>query len=198
MKSRVNLGLGLLVLVVVAGGVVPADAGGTKRLRGDLASTFFFHPCSDDAPPRAQCLHDDVAGKLGHLGTSIGSFDVVLDIARFGKGGCGPISRKGSFIVASGDRLDVEASGTFCAKTFVASYEYRITGGSGQFVGASGIGQWVVPAPASFDGIGSGIGNETLTGSLVMLRPESATGAAAPDRGREACGPLERAAERRF
>jgi hypothetical protein len=198
MKSRVNLGLDLLVLVVVACGVVPADAGGTKRLRGNLAGTFFFHPCSDDAPPRAQCLHDDVAGNLGLLGTSIGSFDVVLDIARFGKDGCGPITRKGSFVVASGDRLDVEASGTFCAKTFVASYEYRITGGSGPFAGASGTGEWVVPAPASFDGVGSGIGNETLTGSLVLLRPESGTGAAAPDSGRDASGLLEGAAERRF
>jgi hypothetical protein len=154
--------------------VALAAAGGIKPLKGDVLGTFSFHACAADAPARAQCLHDDVTGQITHLGRTIGSFEVVFDIAKFGDDGCGPIRKTGSFIAANGDWLHIEAQGTFCFSSLVAAYKYRITGGTGRFAGASGGGDWVVPPPTTFDGV-SGTGNEALIGSIVMLKTDRTT-----------------------
>jgi hypothetical protein len=86
-------------------------------------------------------------------------------VAAFGEDTCGPIAKQGSFIAANGDRLDIEATGTFCFSTLVAVYEFQVTGGTGRFARASGHGSWVVPPPATFDGV-AGTGDEFLTGKL--------------------------------
>lgn len=95
-----------------------------------------------------------------------GSFEVVFDVAQFGEDGCGPIRKEGSFTAANGDRLDVEAEGTFCFGTQVATYEFQVVGGTGRFAGSSGGGSWLVPASATFDGV-AGTGDELLDGVLA-------------------------------
>src|SRR5262249_24506127 len=54
---------------------------------------------------------------------------------------------------ADGDRLDMEAEGTFCFNTAVALYTFTVVGGTGRFAEASGSGSWLVPAPTTFDGV---------------------------------------------
>ena len=137
-------------------------------LKGDGQGSFYFHPCSD-AGSNELCLHDDVTGTLTQLGITRGSFEVIFDIPAFDANGCGPIRKQGSFFAANGDRLDIEAQGTFCFSTLVATYEFRITGGTGRFTGASGGGSWLVPPPATFDGV-AGIGDEFFSGVVVKLK----------------------------
>src|SRR5262249_11956766 len=102
---------------------------------------------------------------LTHLGRTVGSFEVVFDAAAF-VGGCGPIRKKGSLVAANGDQLDVEAEGTFCFTTLVATYEFKVTGGTGRFAGSSGSGSWLVPPPTTFDGV-AGVGEEILEGVII-------------------------------
>lgn len=155
--------------VVAVGGVtLLATAQAATPLKGQVVGSFFFYercPAEVPAPAGALCLHDEVVGHMTHLGRTTGSFEVVFDLAAFREDTCGPISKQGSFIAANGDWLDVEAEGTFCFSTLVAVYQFRITGGTGRFVSASGGGAWVVPPPATFDGV-SGTGDEFLTGTL--------------------------------
>jgi hypothetical protein len=166
--------IGLLALasitagpMALAGAATPAAAKAGTPLKGDVLGSFFFHACLPGAPAGALCLHDDVTGHLTHLGRTTGSFEVVFDMAAFGEDACGPISKQGSFIAADGDQLDIEAKGRFCFTTLVAIYEFRVTGGTGRFAGASGSGSWLVPPPASFEAdSGAGTGDEFLTGKL--------------------------------
>lgn len=152
--------------VVVAGAAAPAQAQSTTPLKGDVLGSFFFHACPSNTPPGALCLHDDITGTLTHLGRTTGSFEVVFDTAAFGPDTCGPIKKQGSFTAANGDRLDLEAEGTFCFSTLVAIYDFRITGGTGRFAGSSGSGSWLVPPPTTFDGV-AGVGDEFFLGGLV-------------------------------
>jgi hypothetical protein len=156
-------------VIVVVGTVAAlfaqgAPAASTLPLRADLTGSFAFGPCPADAPAGALCLSDEVSGVMSHLGASTGSFEVVFDLARF-VDGCGPISKRGSFVAADGDRLDIVARGTFCFTTLVASYTYTVTGGSARFTGATGTGTWLVPPPATFDGV-AGQGDELLDGTI--------------------------------
>jgi hypothetical protein len=153
-------------VLVVFGAITSEAADLPTPLKGDVIGSFFFHECPADAPAGALCLHDDVTGQLTHLGRTTGSFEVVFDVAAFGPDGCGPISKKGAFVTAEGERVDVSAEGSFCFSTVVALYEYRITGGTGRFANASGSGSWLVPAPTTFDGV-SGTGDEFLLGTLA-------------------------------
>jgi uncharacterized membrane protein YgcG len=158
----------IVVLVTVsANTTVPAGAESTPPLKGDVVGSFFFHACPPEARPMSACLHDDITGTLAHLGRTTGSFEVVFDLAAFGgANNCGPIRKQGSFIAANGDRLDVEAEGTFCFGTLVATYDFQVTGGTGRFAGSGASGSWLVPPPTSFDGV-AGVGEEFLEGVLV-------------------------------
>lgn len=158
--------VGVMAGMLAAGGATSlALAHVATPFKGQILGSFFFYPCPPGAPEGALCLHDEVVGRLTHLGRTTGSFEVVFDLAEFGEDSCGPIRKQGSFTAANGDQLEVEAEGRFCFDTVVAEYQFRITGGTGRFVGASGGGSWVVPAPATFDGT-SGTGGEFLTGTL--------------------------------
>jgi hypothetical protein len=154
------------LVIGFASTTAPAGAESTSPLKGDILGSFFFHACPAEAPVGALCLHDDVTGTLTHLGRMTGSFEVVFDVAQFGEDGCGPIRKEGSFTAANGDRLDVEAEGTFCFGTQVATYEFQVVGGTGRFAGFSGGGSWFVPPPATFDGV-AGTGDEFLDGVLA-------------------------------
>ena len=152
--------------VLLSGTALLAAGKSARPLKGEVLGSFFFHACPADAPAAALCLHDEVEGHLTHLGKTTGTFEVVFDVAKFGADSCGPIRKKGSFLAANGDRLDLEAEGTFCFSTVVAIYDFRITGGTGRFDGATGRGAWLVPAPATFDGV-NGTGDETLMGVVI-------------------------------
>jgi hypothetical protein len=161
--------LRLIVTIVVLGVVVveaPVHAASNTPFKGDVLGSFAFHACPAGAPAGALCLHDDVSGTLTHLGRTTGTFEVVFDTAAFGPDSCGPISKRGEFTAANGDRLTLEAEGTFCFSTLVATYEFHITGGTGRFANANGRGTWLVPPPATFDGV-AGEGDEFFLGALA-------------------------------
>ena len=162
-----RLAVGSLALVAIGIGTTSTSASAkpARPLAGELVGTFFFHECAAGAPEQALCLHDEVDGRLRHLGRTTGSFEVVFDVAKF-EDGCGPISKQGSFVAANGDRLDVSAQGTFCFTTLIANYEFEVTGGTGRFAEASGGGSWVVPPPTTFDGV-AGVGGETVDGTIT-------------------------------
>jgi len=153
------------LVVVCALGLAQSASAGTRPLKAALVGAFEFGACPPGAPTGALCLHDRVAGQMSHLGRVTGSFEVVIDAANVGAGGCAPISKYGSFRPANGDRLDVAGEGTFCFATAVATYVYTITGGSGRFDEAAGTGTWLVPAPTTFDGV-AGVGDEFLNGTV--------------------------------
>jgi hypothetical protein len=165
--KRMTTVLMMVGAILLAGKTTSAAGKSATSFKGDVIGSFFFHVCPADAPAQALCLHDDVAGQLTHLGRATGSFEVVFDIAKFGADGCGPIHKTGSFVAANGDRLAVEADGTFCFSTLVAIYEFHVAVGSGRFEGVSGQGAWLVPAPTTFDGV-SGTGEESLIGVLIQ------------------------------
>jgi hypothetical protein len=164
--KRVIWVLVLVSTVLVSVRVALAAGKSARPLKGEVVGSFAFHACDAEAPAAALCLRDEIAGHLTHLGKTTGTFEVVFDVASFGADGCGPIRKKGSFVAANGDRLDVEADGTFCFSTSVAIYEVQITGGSGRFEDATGRGAWLVPAPATFDGV-KGTGDESLMSVLI-------------------------------
>jgi hypothetical protein len=141
------------------------SAGAARPLKANLVGVFAFGPCPAEAPAGALCLHDEVSGRMSHLGRVTGQFDVVIDAARTGADNCAPISKRGSFYAANGDRLDLLAKGTFCFATAIAQYTYTFGGGSGRFGDATGTGTWTVPAPSTFDGV-AGEGDEFLEGTL--------------------------------
>jgi hypothetical protein len=153
-----------LVAVCALGlaGSVSAEA---RPLHGTLVGVFAFGGCPTDAPTGALCLHDDVTGRMSHLGSVTGSFDVIIDASAVGADGCAPISKRGNFRSADGDRLDLVGEGTFCFATAVATYTYTITGGTGRLDEATGTGTWLVPAPTTFDGV-AGEGKEFLNGTI--------------------------------
>ena len=144
----------------------PASASVERPLKADLVGVFAFGACPAEAPAGALCLHDVVSGRMSHLGRVAGEFDVVIDAARTGADNCAPISKRGSFFAANGDRLDVFAEGTFCFATAIAEYTYVFGGGSGRFADATGTGTWTVPAPSTFDGV-AGEGDESLEGAIA-------------------------------
>jgi hypothetical protein len=143
-----------------------ASAGPARPLKASLVGVFAFGACPAGAPAGALCLHDEVSGPMSHLGRVTGQFDVVIDAARTGPDNCAPISKRGSFSAANGDRLDVVADGTFCFDTAIAQYTYSFAGGSGRFDDASGTGAWTVPPPSVFDGV-AGEGDEFLSGTIA-------------------------------
>ena len=156
----------MAAIIALGGPVRLMQAQQAAPFKGNVQGSFFFHDCGDDAPEGALCLHDDVGGTLSHLGLATGTFEVVFDLAQFDQNSCGPIKKRGSLFAANGDRLDIEAEGTFCFSTLIATYQFRITGGTGRFAGATGGGTWLVPPPATFDGV-AGVGDEFFDGVIV-------------------------------
>lgn len=163
----------LLVILVGAlaiGLVAPLPAGaadaGPRPFVAVLDGAFAFGACPDGAPTGAQCLTDEVTGRVPGIGPVTGTFEVVFDVGAF-VDQCGPIRKRGSLVARNGDRLDIEAVGTFCFTNNIAVYVFTITDGTGRFEGAAGEGAWYVPAPTTFDG-SAGTGREYLYGSATL------------------------------
>ena len=163
--------MALLALLLLA--LAPAATAAVERpLNADLVGAFTFGACPASAPAGALCLHDHVSGPMSSLGDSTGEFDVVIDAASSRADGCAPADKRGFFVTANHDRLDVTAHGTYCFSTSVASYVYTVAGGSGRLAGATGTGSWLVPAPSTLNGTG-GVGDEHLHGTIAYAEPST-------------------------
>jgi len=171
-KTEMTKVLAISITALVAafvGGMAPASAAETAaQLDGAFVGTFFSHTCPAGAPAGAICLHDDLAGSFSHFGSTTGSAEVVLDVAHTGTDGCLPVQKRGTFTVANGDQLTVQAAGTFCGDNGTAIYVFLTFGGTGRFAHTTSIGTWVVPPPTTFNGT-AGTGNEFLYGLLAGL-----------------------------
>lgn len=167
MRRTVTTTLVVLSFFVLAPHVTAAVQ---RPLNADLVGAFDFGECPAGAPAGALCLHDRVRGPISYLGQSTGAFDVVIDAAAAGADGCAPAGKRGFFVAADGDRVDVVAQGNYCFATSVTTYVYTVTGGSGRFAGATGTGSYLVPAPRTFDGK-SGEGEERLRGTIAFPEP---------------------------
>ena len=130
-----------------------------------LAGAFTFHSCPAGTPTADTCLTDHLTGTITGLGAVTGTFEVHIANSKFAADGCGPVDKQGSFTVAGGGTVRLSAHGMFCNSSSIAAYDYQVTGGTGRLAHASGSGQWLVPAPATFAD-GSGTGAEFFLGSL--------------------------------
>jgi hypothetical protein len=65
--------------------------------------------------------------------------------------------------------INLAMVGTFNVTTFDVHYVFLVTGGTGQFAGATGNGAWDVPPPTTFDPTtGSGSGTEVFQGTISL------------------------------
>jgi hypothetical protein len=138
----------------------------TYEFRGSLTGDFMTI-----APPPLLTLADSVSGNATVMGDVTGSFIVTIDFNQpVGTGtGLVLVSKTGSLVAANGDRVNLEMIGTFNVTTFDVHYIFFVTGGTGRFQGARGIGTWHVPPPAVFDPVtGSGSGSELFDGVITL------------------------------
>jgi hypothetical protein len=163
--------------VLAIGGVVAftptahaqgSDEGGTGAVtlefRGSLTGDF-----STVAPPPLLTLADSVSGNATVLGKVTGSFTVTIDFNHPVATGFVLVTKTGSLVAADGDRVDLAMVGTFDVTTFDVHYVFFVTGGTGRFKGATGIGTWHVPPPAVFDpATGEGSGSEFFDGVITL------------------------------
>ena len=124
-----------------------------------MTGDFAFHACPAGTPSADTCLTDHLTGTLPGLGAVTGTFEVHLAVSEAAADQCEPIDKHGAFTTAGGRRVVLGAEGMFCAGQGIASYDYRVVSGG------TGRGQWLVPAPSSFDG-SVGSGPEFFFGSL--------------------------------
>jgi hypothetical protein len=137
---------------------------GTCELRGSLTGDFITV-----APPPLLTLVDSVSGQATALGMVTGRFTVTIDFNQTVGDGLVLVSKTGSLVVADGDRINLEMVGTFSVTTFDVHYVFFVTGGTGRFNGATGIGTWHVPPPAVFDpDTGDGSGSEFFDGVITL------------------------------
>jgi hypothetical protein len=138
----------------------------TRKFRGSLTGDFITV-----APPPLLTLEDSVSGNATVLGSVTGSFTVVIDFNDPLATGFVLVTKTGSLVAADGDRVDLEMVGTFNVTTFDVHYVFFVTGGTGRFSGATGIGTWHVPPPAVFDpATGVGSGSEFFEGVITLPR----------------------------
>jgi hypothetical protein len=121
------------------------------------------------APAPLLTLEDSVSGSAGELGEVTGNFTVIIDFNQpLGKN-LVLVTKTGSLVTADGDKINLAMVGTFNVVTFDVHYVFFVTGGTGQFAGATGIGTWHVPPPTTFDpATGSGSGSEIFEGTINL------------------------------
>jgi hypothetical protein len=136
----------------------------TREFRGSLTGDF-----STVAPPPSLTLTDSVSGHATALGKVTGNFTVTIDFNHPVANGFVLVSKRGSLVAADGDRVDLAMVGTFNVTTLDVHYVFFVTGGTGRFQGATGIGTWHVPPPAVFDpATGDGSGSELFDGVITL------------------------------
>ena len=151
--------------VALGGPAVASDH--PQVVAAQLDGSFIFHPCPAGTPAADLCLTDHITTTLPGLGSVGGPFEVHIAFSSFAADGCGPIDKSGEFSATDGSILRVRATGLYCSASSIATYDYRITGGTGKAQDASGSGIWLVPPPATFSG-SSGTGPEFFHGTLSI------------------------------
>jgi hypothetical protein len=157
-------------LLVLAAGTTFAqdnwddDSTETMEFSGQLIGNF-----TTTAPAPLLTLADSVSGSAGELGEVTGSFTVTIDFNQPLGNGLVLVSKTGSLVTADGDKINLAMVGTFNVATFDVHYVFVVTGGTGRFAGATGIGTWHVPPPTTFDpATGSGSGSEIFEGTMIL------------------------------
>jgi hypothetical protein len=136
----------------------------TREFCGSLTGDF-----STVAPAPLLTLADSVSGDATVIGEVTGSFTVTIDFNQPIGDGFVLVTKTGSLVATDGDRVDLEMVGTFNVTTFDVHYVFVVTGGTGRFNGATGIGTWHVPPPAVFDpATGDGSGSELFDGVITL------------------------------
>lgn len=153
------------VTVAFAGSASASDH--RQVVATQLNGSFTFHACPTGTPAGDACLTDHITAALPDVGDVAGLFEVHIAFSSFAADGCGSIDKAGTFTAGDGSTLRVRAAGLYCNASAIASYDYRITGGTGRARHASGEGIWLVPQPATFDGT-NGTGPEFFHGSLSI------------------------------
>jgi hypothetical protein len=140
----------------------------TYEFSGRLDNSF-----SPTAPAPLLTLADSGTGHATVLGAVTDSFTVVIDLNpnHAVAPGIAPVTKTGSLVTSDGDRVDMAMIGTFNEATFDVHYVFVVTGGTGRFAGATGIGTYHVPPPTTFDpATGKGTGAEFFEGVITLPR----------------------------
>jgi hypothetical protein len=151
--------------VALAGSASASDH--RQVVAAQLDGSFVFHACPAGTPAGDLCLTDHITTTLPGLGSVSGPFEVHIAFSSFAADGCGSIDKSGALTATDGSTMQVRATGLYCSASSIATYDYRITGGTGKARDASGSGMWLVPPPATFTG-SSGTGPEFFHGSLSI------------------------------
>jgi hypothetical protein len=140
------------------------DSTESSEFSGQLIGNF-----STVAPAPLLTLADSVSGSVVGLGNVTGNLTVIIDFNQPVGTGFVLVSKTGSLVTALGDKINLAMVGTFNVTTFDVHYVFVVTGGTGRFAGATGIGTWHVPPPSTFDPVtGSGSGEEIFQGTINL------------------------------
>ena len=115
--------------------------------------------CSGGQPTGTICVSTSGSGQAVGLGTI--SLSRTSIYAPGGADSCGSATTKGTLTLATGDTITFTGTGTFCRASQAGSFSYKITGGTGSYLHATGSGTIQVPRPTS-----SSTGTESWTGTL--------------------------------
>lgn len=112
-----------------------------------VSEKFSAEYCAANQPAGSICLSGSGSGQ----GSPLGQFTFTRTAVMLpgGSDSCGPATMQGSLVTATGDTVSFKATGTFCRANQTAKYTYTITGGTGQFAGATGTGAVTIPTPAT-------------------------------------------------
>ena len=158
------VGLVVLAAASLAEAQSPGEPTETLAVSGNLIGDF-----RTIAPAPLLTLSDSVSGDAAGLGNVTGGFTVTIDFNKPLGNGLVLVTKVGSLVAADGDRIDLAMAGTFNVTTFDVHYIFVVTGGTGRFAGAPGIGTWHVPPPTTFDpATGSGSGDEIFQGAIIL------------------------------
>ena len=169
LTALVGLSLTLALVIPARFAHASSDEGNkgtiTHEFRGRLENGFA--PITQ--PPPSLILSNSGSGTATVLGNVTDSFTVNIDFSHPIANGFFLVSKTGSMFAADGDRVDLAMVGTFNVTTLDVHYVFFVTGGTGRFQGATGIGTWHVPPPAVFDpATGDGSGSELFDGVITL------------------------------
>lgn len=124
-----------------------------------FADQYSAVPCSGTSVAGMVCVTTTGSGQENGLGSiSLTRTSVYTPSAN---GGCDSATTTGTLTLATSDTVAFNGTGTFCPAIEVANFAYTITGGTGQYLHATGTGTIQVPVPSS-----SSSGTEVWSGTL--------------------------------
>jgi hypothetical protein len=146
----------------LAGGTATPTASPTP-FSGAFQAVFADHytatACSSGQSTGTICASTTGTGQAAGLGTT--SLSRTSIYAPGGADSCDSATTKGTLTLATGDTITFTGTGTFCPALQVASFTYKITGGTGSYLHAMGSGTIQVPRPTT-----SSTGTESWAGTL--------------------------------